>query len=133
MHLNWLAIAVCAAALFVLGGLWFVVLFGKQYAVALGRENAPRTTPGPLYMVGPLVCSVFNIVASAWLMRALHIDSLGGALLFGAIVGGGYLAATTVNTGINPNIPRPLFYGALSGSYFFLSGLVTSTILFLMG
>lgn len=133
MHINWLSIAVCSLALFILGGLWFVLLFGKQYALALGRENEPKVTPGPLFMVGPLVCSVFNIITSAWLMRALQIDSMTHALLFGALVGGGYLAATTVNTGINPNIPRPLFYGVLSGSYFFLSGVVTSVILFAMG
>jgi hypothetical protein len=51
---------------------------------------------------------------------------------FGAIVGAGYLAATTINVAINPNIPRPLFYGLISGSYFFLSSVIASVILVIL-
>ena len=53
-------------------------------------------------------------------------------MAFGATVGFGYLAATTVNTAINPNIPRPLFYGLISGSYFLLSSVVVAVILVAM-
>jgi hypothetical protein len=62
-------------------------------------------------MVGPLVCGTVSTIATAILLRSLKIESLGDGLAFGTLVGFGYLAATTVNTGINPNIPRPLLYG----------------------
>ena len=37
------------------------------------------------------------------------------------------------NTGINPNIPRPLLYGAVSGSYFLVIGVVISLIVVALG
>jgi hypothetical protein len=42
------------------------------------------------------------------------------------------LAATTVNTAINPNIPRPLLYGLISGTYFVLSSIAVSVIVVAM-
>jgi hypothetical protein len=49
--------------------------------------------------------------------------------MFGLIVGFGYLASTTVNTGINPNMPHPIRYGVISGSYFLVVALLISLIL----
>ena len=62
------------------------------------------------------------------MLRALKVESLRDAFAFGAIVGLGYLASTTVNTAINPNIPRPLFYGLIRGSYFLISSVVIAMI-----
>jgi MFS family permease len=128
-HLNWTAVAVATLASFVLGALWFTVLFGKPYARALGRAHVPGQKPGMLFIAGPFACGLATTVASAVLIKALKLESVGQALAFGAVVGLGYLAATTVNTAINPNMPRPLFYGLISGSYFFVSGVVASVIL----
>lgn len=131
-HINWLAVLVASLASFILGGVWFAALFAKPYAAALGRQGGPKTKPGPLYMVGPLLCGIVTTVTSAFLLHALKVDSMIGALAFGAVVGVGYLSATTVNTAINPNIPRPLLYGVVSGSYFLIASLVTSVILVAM-
>ena len=57
------------------------------------------------------------------------MTSYEGALIFGAVVGLGYLASTTVNVAINPNIPRPLLYGLISGGYIFVGSLLSCTIL----
>ncbi len=128
-ELNWTAIAIAAVASFALGGLWFTVLFGKPYAVALGRQNEPQAKPAPIFIAGPFICGLVTTIASAILVQTLRLQSVADALVFGAIVGVGYLASTTVNTAINPNIPHPLFYGLISGGYFLLSGLIVSVIL----
>lgn len=128
-ELNWVAIAVAAMASSILGGLWFTVLFSKAYAVALGRQNVPPTQLAPIFIVGPFICGVIAIVTSAIFIQALNIRSIADALIFGAVVGIGYFASTTVNIAINPNIPRPLFYGLISGSYFLLSNLIVNVIL----
>lgn len=50
-------------------------------------------------------------------MRALNINTFGDALIYGLVVGLGFLT----NDGqylLNLNIPRPLLYGVGSGSYF---------------
>jgi hypothetical protein len=128
-ELNWLAIAAGTIALSALGFVWFAVLFPKVYAVALGKQDEPPKPLAPIFIVGPLICGFVTTIASAILMRAFKIESITDGLVFGAIVGIGYLTPTTVNTGINPNIPRPLIYGLVSGSYFFLAGPIVSVIL----
>ncbi|CAN5480524.1 hypothetical protein BH10PSE17_BH10PSE17_03130 [soil metagenome] len=71
-------------------------------------------------------------IASAMLMNALRVDTIGEAVKFGATVGVGLLASTAVNMGLNPNIPRPIAYGLLSAGYFVTSSVVISVILFLL-
>jgi hypothetical protein len=128
-ELNWIAIAAGTVALSVLGFVWFAVLFPKVYAVALGKQDEQPTPPAPIFIAGPFVCGLVTTIASAILIRSLKIESVADGLIFGAIIGIGYMASTTVNTGINPNIPRPLVYGLVSGGYFFLAGLIVSVIL----
>ena len=62
-------------------------------------------------------------------MRALGVTTYGDGLFFGFIAGLGFLTTTSVNTGINPNIPHPLSYGLISGSYFLVAGVMISLIL----
>lgn len=117
-----MAIAAATVVSLVLGGLWFTMLFGKAYAATLGRPHVPQAKPAAIFLIGPFVCGFMTTLASAVLIRALQIQSVGDALAFGAVVGFGYLASTTVNTAIKPNMPRPLFYGPVRGSYFLLAG-----------
>lgn len=128
-EINWLAVVLGTLALALLGGLWFTAVWGKAYTYALGKEHAPKEKPALRFILGPLVCGLATTVAMAVLFYAFDIHTFADAVVFGLIVGAGLLAATTVNTGINPNIPRPLAYGLVSGSYFLLSGLVVSIIL----
>lgn len=131
-EINWIAVILATLSLSLLGGVWFTVFFGKAYALALGKEGSPKEKPAPIFIVGPFVCGLVTTVSMAILIYAFRIESMVDAIVFGGIVGVGLLAATTVNTGINPNIPRPLLYGLISGSYFLLSGLIVSVILVAM-
>jgi len=128
-QINWLGVVAATFATAILGAVWFTALFGKYYTIALGREGQPPFKMTPIFMAGPFVCGLVTVLASAVLMRALGIDNFGDALVFGIIVGLGLLTTTTVNTGINPNMPRPLLYGLISGAYFFVTGVVISLIL----
>lgn len=128
-QINWLAVILSSLAICVLGGIWFMVLFSKAYTTALGRENAPKEKPAPIFIIGPFVCGVVTTITSAILIYNLDINTMASALEFGAIVGFGYIVATAVNVAINPNIPRPFLYSLVSGSYFFISSLVTCVIL----
>lgn len=101
--------------------------------MVLGREYPPAQKPGALYIVGPSLCMLATTIAIALLMGALAIPTLGAAIGLGMLVGVGFLGATAVNMGINPNIPRPLAYGFLSASYYVISSVVISAVLFLLG
>jgi hypothetical protein len=126
-EVNWLAIGLATVASFLLGGIWFVVLVGKLYAKALGREAGEK--PGPLYMFGPLVCNLLTTITTAVLLRAFQVTTLHQALSFGAVVGIGYFGAHTVNIAINPNFPRPFLYGLINVPYFLLVLLMSCAIL----
>lgn len=119
--------------MFVLGAVWFMLLFGRAYAFALGRENAPPAKPAPIFIIGPLICSGVSTIASALLIKALGITTIGDAIVFGLLVGVGYIVATMTNVAINPNMPRPLTYSLVNGPYFLLGSVATSVILVAMG
>ncbi|MFF4418636.1 DUF1761 domain-containing protein [Streptosporangium sp. NPDC001559] len=127
--LNWFGILLGFTALTLLGGVWFAGLFPKAYNRSLGREVGAKAPTSPLFLAGPPLTSLVVTLTSAILMAALKIDTYGDALLFGLIIGLGYLTANTVTIAINPNFPRPLLYAAISGSYNIVGGLIVSAIL----
>ena len=129
LNLNWFSVLLASVAYFLLGALWFTFLFKKQYTISLGRENDQQQSLAPIFFVGPALCILVITLTSAILMNALNIESYKDALMFAVVVGFGYLVANTVNIGINPNIPRPLLYGAISGSYHLVGILMVSIIL----
>ncbi|GAA3932552.1 DUF1761 family protein [Chitinophaga oryziterrae] len=130
-NLNWISVLVAFVVYFLLGALWFTLFFSKQYKISLGRDN--ETLPNkPIFIVGPALCSLVITIATAVLIYALHIQSFSAALEFSLFVGVGYLVANTVNIAINPNIPRPILYGVISGTYHLLGILMVSIILVTM-
>jgi len=131
-EISWLSILVAFVPYFVLGALWFTLLFPKAYRVTLGRDNEAPQKPAPIFIVGPALCCLVITIASAVLIHSLKIDSYENALPFSMLVGLGYLVANTFNIAINPNIPRPLLYGLISGSYHLVGISMVSMILVLM-
>lgn len=130
--LNWFGVLLAFVPYFFLGALWFTVLFKKQYAISLGRENDQQQNLAPIFIIGPALCTLVITLTSAILLNALNIETYGNALIFAVIVGIGYLVANTFNIAINPNIPRPLLYGAISGAYHLFGIVIVSFILVLM-
>jgi uncharacterized membrane protein len=131
-EIAWLSVLLAFAPYFLLGALWFTLLFTRQYKISLGRENDIQQKPAPIFIIGPALCCLVITVASAILIYALKIDSYEDALIFAAIIGLGFLVANTVNIAINPNIPRPLLYGLISGAYHFVGIVLVCIILVAM-
>jgi Protein of unknown function (DUF1761) len=131
--INWWGVLASVVILTVLAGVYFTVVIGKAYASAVGRDADAAPASGPLFIVGPIVCNLLNILTSAVLISALGIEDLGGALIFGLVIGVGYLVATIFQAGINPVFRRPLFYGAINAPYFIVGSLITSASLVLIG
>ncbi|MFD1818390.1 Protein of unknown function [Pseudarcicella hirudinis] len=130
-NLNWVSVLLAFAAYFILGALWFTLFFSKPYKISLGREN--ETLPNkPIFIIGPALCSLVITIASAILFYTLNISSFNAALEFSLLIGFGFLVANTVNIAINPNIPRPILYGIISGSYHLAGILMISVILLIM-
>lgn len=128
-QLNWLAVVIAVIAHAVLGGVWFTALFGRQYAAALGIADRPTEKPAPIFVMGPLMCSVFTIVTTAVLMRRLGIGEVAEAIGLGAFIGVGYLAAMTMNIAINPLFPRPFRYALVNAPMFVAGSMLAAAIL----
>jgi len=126
---NWWGVLLAFVPYFFLGALWFTLLFKKPYLKSLGKENTPEQKPAPIFIIGPAICTLVITFSSALLMNALHIETYDSALAFALMVGFGYLVANTVNIAINPNIPRPLLYGLISGTYHLVGIIVCCLIL----
>jgi len=131
-NIHWAGVALAFLAYFILGALWFTLFFSKAYRKSLGRENEKPEKPAPIFIIGPAICSLVITLATDVLMNALAIQSLNTALAFAMVVGIGYLVANTVNIAINPNIPRPLFYGFISGAYHLIGISIVCIILVAM-
>ena len=48
-QINWLAVVIATVASGALGALWYMLLIPKHYAIALGRESAPKQQPSALF------------------------------------------------------------------------------------
>lgn len=131
-QVNILSILASLVASFILGGVWFGVVISKLYVTALGREDHSPQKPGPIFIFGPLICNLLVVTTSAILLQLLQVESIEGALVFGALVGIGYVLSTVMNIAINPNFPRPFFYTLINAPYFIASNLITSVILVAM-
>lgn len=131
-RINWLAVAVAVVVSAVLGGVYFGALVGRQYLRVLGRAGQEAPASRTVDAVGPLVCIVLVVLTSAVLVAALELRTVTDAIVFGLVVGLGYLVAMTFQIAINPNFPHPLRYGVLNAPYFLVTSLVTSLALVLV-
>ena len=131
-NLNWAGVLIAFIAYYMLGALWFTLFFKKQYAISLGKENSLPQKPAPIFIIGPAICSFVITIASALLMYALNISSISSAIEFALVIGIGFLVANTINIAINPNMPRPIYYGVISGAYHLTGILIVSIIIAVM-
>ncbi|MFD7131641.1 DUF1761 domain-containing protein [Streptomyces sp. NPDC059894] len=127
--IDWLAVTIAPVASFLIAGVWFAVVIAAPYAVALGREGAPAPAPTPLTTAGPLICLLATVLTSAVLVEALDITGTGDAVTFGLVVGVGHLGAMTFQIAVNPNFPRPLYYGILNAPFFVITSVLSSVVL----
>ena len=127
--IHWLSVLAAFAAYFMLGALWYLVLFPQTYKVSLGKANEALNNDSALFVVGPGVCVLATVLATTLIFYALHITTYGDALRLAAVVGVGYLVANTTNISINPNIPRPFLYSAITSSYHLVGITLTCLIL----
>lgn len=129
---NWLAVIVAAVAYFMLGALWFTPLFGAAYDTALGTTRKKGQKWPAIYYAGPFVSALITTIATSWLIHALPVTEVMGAVWLGLIVGIGYALSISMNNAINPITPRPLLYGLVTGGYHVVGITLVAVIVFAM-
>jgi heme/copper-type cytochrome/quinol oxidase subunit 2 len=129
VNINWISVTIAAVVYFIIGALWFTTFFKKQYAISLGKENEPNHKLEPIFLIGPAICTFVITFTSALFLYELNINSISETIEFALTIGLGYLVANTINIAINPNIPRPILYSVISGSYHLLGITIASIII----
>ncbi|MFF0163861.1 DUF1761 domain-containing protein [Streptomyces sp. NPDC005263] len=131
-HIHWWGVLAGTALFALLGGVWFTAVVSKPYARAVGRDTDTPAPASPLFIAGPLVCSLANVLTSAILLSALDVDTVGTAILFGLLTSVGYLTTMAFNIAINPVFARPLLYGLINAPYFTIAGAGAAVLLVLL-
>lgn len=92
--MNWLAILCAGAAYWVLGYVWYSLLFGKMWAAEITRHRGERPSPGSGEMIGKMIGTfISNLVAAgamAYLFWRTGIADMGHALKMGLAAGIGF-------------------------------------------
>jgi hypothetical protein len=122
------SILIAGILYFVLGGLWFTPLFGKQWDKAVGFDRPAKWRPSTMYYVGPLIGCFVGSLTTGLLIDFIRPETFTNALFIGAIIGGGYGATITSVNAISPNMPRPGLYAGVTGSYHFVGLTICSLI-----
>ncbi|GAA1808824.1 DUF1761 domain-containing protein [Agromyces neolithicus] len=128
-RLDWLAIGAATLASFVLGALWFTPLFGRQWDRSLGISRERGSRYPAIYYVVPFVSSALVSVATGILIVATGVEGWGESAALGLVVGVGYSAAITFTNAVNPVMPHPLAFAAITGSYHVVSAVAAAVII----
>jgi uncharacterized protein DUF1761 len=89
--INYLAVLVAGAATFLLGGLWYTVLFGKLWQRLHGyseeklKELQAKMSP-PLFFGGMIVCYLVLAFVVAVLITTFKVDSIYDGAVLGALL-----------------------------------------------
>ena len=109
-HLNWLAIGVSALAYFILGSLWFGLIFGKKW-MALSNVK-PEDGKGKMGMLmsSAVLGAIIGSFGMAVLISMLGIVSVVAAVKLSLLVGGCFIFAPMGVNFMFENRPMTLLF-----------------------
>lgn len=130
LGLNWLAILCAGVAYWVLGFVWYSLLFGKIWAAEQTRYRGGLPSAGA--PMGPKLISTFvsNLIAAAamaYLFKRTGIADVDHALRLAAAVGIGF--AGTVVTIISVWESKPTKIWFIDASFYFAGAILMAMIL----
>ena len=128
IDINWIAVLLATLAYFVLGAVWFTPLFGNAYDKGTGVKRSSKQKWPAIYYYGPFLSSLVVTICTALLVQALGIQDISNALLLGLIIGLA-LGSISISNAVAPNMPRPVLYGLVVGSYHLVSTCLVTAIL----
>ncbi len=123
---NFLAVLVAAVAYFIIGGLWYSVLFGKAWLAAIGKtEEEVRSEGGA--PVAYVVSFISSLISAYFLAIFMNGTTLQAGLAMGLWVWMGFVATTNSPPYFYENRNKKLYL--IYGAYTLVSFLVMGAIL----
>lgn len=84
--LNILGVLIASIAFFLVGYLWYAVLFGEAWGSAHGLTRADFEGESQIWMLGGFLVTVFQVVGIGLVMKWKGVTSLGKAVLTAAVL-----------------------------------------------
>ena len=130
--MNWLAILCAGAAYWVLGFVWYSLLFGKTWAEALRsyRAQSPMPAKGEMAskLVGTFVSNVIMAGAIAYILHHAAPTDINHALRLGVAAGVGLAGTALTIAHIWESKPTKIWM--IDISYHFFGCIIATVILF---
>ncbi|MDQ2824797.1 MAG: DUF1761 domain-containing protein [Verrucomicrobiota bacterium] len=128
--MNWLAILCAGAAYWVLGYVWYSLLFGKLWCAELIKHRGERPSPSGGEMAGKLISTfVSNLVAAAamaYLFKRTGITDMSHALRLAAAAGIGFAGTAVTIVSIWESKPTTIWF--IDVGYYFVGALLMAII-----
>ena len=129
-HVNYLAILVCGLAIFLLGGLWYSVIFKKPWVALMGIPEE-KMKEGSGAMPGLLLMAFLCGLAISYIMAIVINHFAPFSCIRGAMVGtmmwAGFAAPTSFATAIFSMTKKPLWL--INSTYNLVSFVMVGMIL----
>lgn len=111
---NYLAVLVAGVVIFVLGGLWYSVLFAKRWMALMGKTEeelkaSAAGSPVALLYVGAFLCGLVIAWAMAVILNHFAPVTLGRAAAVDFLCWLGFAAPTSFATAIFSQTPKGLW------------------------
>lgn len=129
-QINYLAVLVSAVVIFLLGGLWYSVLFSKQWVALQGRtmEDAKASGGASAAMfIQVFICGLLTAWIMAIVIGFLPTLSLSRGLKLAVICWLGFAAATSYGTYLFSMKPKALWL--IDSSYNLVSFILAAAII----
>ena len=123
---NWLAVIAAAISMFVIGGVWYSVLFQKQWMAANGftDEDMKRGNPAVIFCIA-FVLSL--LIAANLAFFVSGVPDLGAVIGYSVAAGLGWAAFALSVVALFER--RPLMYHIINGGYLTVAFVVMGLIL----
>jgi hypothetical protein len=131
-NLNWLAVAVAAAAYFMLGAVWYSkTLFGAKWAnlVGLDMNNPDKKKGMGKMMAGTFVLIIITCIGLAMLVTRMDLFVVASAFKLGLITGICFATTAVSISFIYESRPTALYY--IDCGYHLAGHLIAAVILVL--
>ena len=126
--INYLAVVVAAVVNYIIGALWYGVIFGKTWQKLSGLSEMKVSVPSVILgLVGAFLTSFILDHALIFANAYLKTSGVGGGLMVGALNWLGFIAPVTI--GVVTYEKKPFTLWILNNAYWLISLLVMGVIL----
>ncbi len=126
-NFNWWAVLVSVIAYFMLGALWYSVLFSKQWMKLRGLTEEDIGEPNPLIFVWTFLLQCVAVVTLAVFIAMMGIGTAAGGAFIGIAAGAGLIFTLTGNTALFADVPPGLHL--IDNGYHVIALTIAGTIL----